>query len=142
MPPDEERRMRQIAIGLRGTGTVRASVASTAVALGSGDVPVFGTPALVALMEQAAVRALTGVLEDGETTVGTWIEVAHLAATPVGMEVRAEAELTAVEGRQLTFAVRAYDSREQIGEGRHRRAIVGRERFLAKVDEKRGAQPT
>lgn len=134
--------MRQIAIGLRGRATVQASAANTAVGLGSGDVPVFGTPALVALMEQAAVQALSGCLEDGETTVGTWIEVSHLAATPVGLEVRAEAELIAVEGRQLTFAVRAYDSRAKIGEGRHRRAMVERERFLAKAGEKRAAQPT
>ena len=134
--------MSQIAIGLRGTATARVGATNTAVALGSGDVPVFGTPALVALMEQAAVRALTGCLKEGETTVGTWIEISHLAATPVGMEVRAEAELTAVEGRQLTYVVRAHDSREKIGEGRHQRAIVGRERFLTKVGEKRGAQPT
>jgi fluoroacetyl-CoA thioesterase len=130
--------MNEIVIGLCGTAILRVSLANTAAALGSGDVPVFGTPALVALAEQAAVRALAGRLKEGETTVGTWIEVSHLAATPVGIEVRAEAELTAIEGRQLTFAVRAYDSHERIGEGKHHRIIVRRERFLLKIGEKSG----
>jgi len=130
--------MNEIAIGLCGTATARVTPANTAEALGSGDVPVFGTPALVALMEQAAVRALAGRLKEGETTVGTWITVSHLAATPVDMEVRAEAELTAIEGRQLTFAVRAFDPHERIGEGKHHRTIVGRERFLLRIGEKRG----
>lgn len=120
-------------IGARGTATVKVEAANTALALGSGDVPVFGTPALVALMEQAAVAALAGGLEAGETTVGTWLEIAHLAATPVGAAVRAEAELVAVEGRTLTFAVVAYDDRQKVGEGRHQRVRVARGRFLSKL---------
>jgi len=87
----------------------------------------------VALMEHAAVVALAGGLEPGETTVGTWIEIAHLAATPVGAAVRAEAELVAVEGRKLTFAVVAYDDRQKIGEARHQRVRVARDRFLEKL---------
>ena len=121
------------AIGARGSATVTVEAANTALALGSGDVPVFGTPALVALMEHAAVVALAGGLEPGETTVGTWIEIAHLAATPVGAVVRAEAELVAVEGRKLTFAVVAYDDRQKIGEARHQRVRVARDRFLEKL---------
>lgn len=121
------------AIGARGVATAKVDGANTALALGSGDVPVFGTPALVALLEQAAVAALAGGLEPGETTVGTWLEVAHLAATPVGMTVRAEAELVAAEGRKLTFAVVAFDDRQKIGEGRHQRMRVVRDRFLSKL---------
>jgi fluoroacetyl-CoA thioesterase len=126
-----------IEVGLRGTSRLRVASEHTAESLGSGDVPVFGTPALVALMETAAVNALAGHLAPDETSVGTWLELAHLAATPVGAEVRADAELVAVEGRILTFAVTAYDPREKIGEGRHRRAVVTRDRFLRKVGEKR-----
>ncbi len=126
-----------LAIGLRGTARLRVTAQQTADTLGSGDVPVYATPSLVALLETAAVNAVAGHLDPGETTVGTWIEVTHLAATPVGMEVRAEAVLTAVEDRKLSFAVIAHDAREKIGEGRHRRMIVARDHFLAKVAGKR-----
>ncbi len=124
-------------IGLRGTATIRVTAQNTAEALGSGDVPVYATPSLVALLETAAVNAVASHLSPGETTVGTWIEVTHLAATPVGMEVRAEATLSAVEGRRLTFTVVAHDAREKVGEGRHQRIVVARDRFLAKVADKR-----
>jgi predicted thioesterase len=127
--------MATLAPGLRGTATGSVAADNTAIALGSGDVPVYGTPALVALMEKAAVCALGDRLGPDETTVGTWIEVNHLAATPVGLEVRAEAELVAVEGRQLSFVLTAFDSRQKIGEGRHHRALLSRERFLAKLQE-------
>ena len=129
--------MGAIAIGLRGAARTQVAAEETAAALGSGDVPVYGTPSLVALLETAAVDAVAGQLGPGETTVGTWIEVTHLAATPIGMEVRAEATLTAVDGRTLSFAVVAFDGREKVGEGRHRRMIVARDRFLAKVADKR-----
>jgi predicted thioesterase len=118
---------------LRGQAARQVTADLTAERLGSGDVPVFGTPALVALLEAAAVNALAGHLSPGETTVGTRLEVAHLAATPVGAEVRAEAELIAVEGRKLTFAAKAFDHRAQIGECRHQRLIVPRDAFLARV---------
>ncbi len=124
-------------IGLRGEAIMQVTHEKTAEAWGSGDVPVFGTPSLVALLETAAVNAVAGRLEAGETTVGTWLDVAHLAATPVGLDVRAEAELIAVEGRKLTFTVVAHDTREKIGECRHQRVIVSRDRFLAKVQTKR-----
>lgn len=125
------------AIGARGVAAAKVQPENTALAFGSGDVPVFGTPALVALMEHAAVVALAGGLAPGETTVGTWLEIAHLAATPVGAAVRAEAELVAVEGRKLTFTVVAFDDRQKIGEGRHERMRVARDRFLGKL----GAAP-
>ncbi len=120
-------------IGLRGRASLRVRREHTAEAWGSGDVPVYGTPSLVALLETAAVNAVAGRLGPGETTVGTWVEVSHLAATPVGAEVWAEAELTAIEGRRLTFTVVAHDHRNKIGEGRHHRMIVSRDRFLARA---------
>ena len=125
--------MGELAIGARGAATVKVAAENTALALGSGDVPVFGTPALVALMEKAAVAAVAGGLDSAETTVGTWLEIAHLAATPVGATVRAEAELVAIEGRKLTFAVAAHDGRQKIGEGRHQRMRVSRDRFLGRL---------
>lgn len=125
--------MGDLVIGVRGGATVKVTAENTALALGSGDVPVFATPALVALVEKAAVAAVAGSLDPGETTVGTWLEIAHLAATPVGAAVRAEAELVAVEGRKLTFAVVAHDGRQKIGEGRHQRMRVARDRFLSKL---------
>ncbi|HJT37232.1 MAG TPA: thioesterase family protein [Actinomycetota bacterium] len=102
----------------------------TAVALGSGDVAVFGTPALLALIEEAAVTALRGALPDGRTSVGTHVELDHLAPSRVGAEVRALVTLTAVEGRALTFDCEAYDGETLIGRATHKRAVVDRERFL------------
>jgi predicted thioesterase len=119
--------------GLRGAARVAVGPGHTAQALGSGDLPVFGTPALIALLERAAVAAVDGHLDPGDTTVGTRIEVAHLAATPVGDEVRAEAEVTAVDGRKLAFSVVAFDGRQKVAEGRHERVLVTRERFLARL---------
>jgi predicted thioesterase len=126
----------ELAVGLRGRASLRVTPQHTAGAWGSGDVPVYGTPSLVALLETAAVKAVAGKLDPGETTVGTWIEVSHLAATPVGAEVSAEAELVGVEGRKLTFTIVAHDDRNKIGECRHQRVIVSRERFLAKTARK------
>jgi fluoroacetyl-CoA thioesterase len=123
--------------GLEGTATRHVGQEHSAVALASGDVLVFATPMLVALVEEAAVAAVQPHLPAGQTTVGTWLEISHVAATPVGMTVRATAVLEAAEGRTLTFAVAAWDEREKIGEGRHRRAIVVRDRFMARVNAKR-----
>jgi predicted thioesterase len=119
--------------GLTGAVSWRATERHSAQAWGSGAVPVFATPSLVGLMETAAMAALEGCLTDSETTVGTRIEVSHLAATPLGDEVRAEATLTSVDGRRLTFEIVAYDSAQRIGEGRHERVIVSRDRFLARL---------
>jgi fluoroacetyl-CoA thioesterase len=103
---------------------------------GSGLVPFFSTPALVGLMEATAVAALAGHLPPGQTTVGGHIDMHHLAATPVGMKVRARAELTAVEGRKLTFKVQAWDEVELIGEANHERFVIDEAKFLARVGEK------
>jgi fluoroacetyl-CoA thioesterase len=110
--------------------------ADTASKWGSGLVPVFSTPALVGLMESAAVAALTGHLLSGQTSVGGRIDVRHLAATPVGMQVRARAELTGVEGRKLIFKVEAWDEVELIGEAEHERFIVDEARFLGRIQAK------
>jgi fluoroacetyl-CoA thioesterase len=110
--------------------------ADTASKWGSGLVPVFSTPALVGLMESAAVAALAGHLAPGQTSVGGRIDVRHLAATPVGMQVRARAELTGVEGRKLIFKVEAWDEVELIGEAEHERFIVDEARFLGRIQAK------
>jgi fluoroacetyl-CoA thioesterase len=108
----------------------------TASKWGSGLVPVFSTPALVGLMESAAVAALIGHLSPGQTSVGGRIDVRHLAATPVGMQVRARAELTSVEGRKLFFKIQAWDEIELIGEAEHERFMVDEVRFLGRVQAK------
>ena len=103
---------------------------------GSGGLPVFSTPALVGLMESTAVAALTGYLSPVQTTVGGHIDVRHLAATPVGMTVRARAELTAIEGRKLIFKIQAWDEVELIGEADHDRFVIDEAKFVAKVAAK------
>ncbi len=108
----------------------------TASNWGSGGLPVFSTPALVGLMESAAVIALRGHLPPGHETVGGRIDVRHLAATPVRMKVRARAELTAIEGRKLTFKIQAWDEAELIGEAVHDRFVIDEVKFLAKVGAK------
>lgn len=119
--------------GLTGTASGEVTSANTAIALGSGDVPVFATPALAGLMEAAAVDALLDALDAEQTTVGVQLELQHLAATPLGMTVRAEARLMTVEGRSLTFRVSATDEVEQIGVGMHQRVIVDRDRFMSRT---------
>jgi fluoroacetyl-CoA thioesterase len=108
----------------------------TASHWGSGGLPVFSTPALVGLMESAATIALTGYLPINQTTVGGHIDVRHLAATPVGMTVRARAELIEIEGRKLAFKVQAWDEVELIGEADHDRFVIDEAKFMAKVGSK------
>ena len=108
----------------------------TAERLGSGSVPVFGTPALVGLMEGAAIQVLEGRLPPGTTSVGSRIDVRHLAPTPVGMHVRARAELQEVDGCRLVFHIEAWDEGQQIGEATHERFVVDRDRFIAKATVK------
>lgn len=125
-----------LAPGIKGTAETSVTALNTAVTMGSGEVEVFATPALVALMEAAAVQCVRGHLGPGETSVGTRLEISHMAATPRDMAVRAEAVLHAVEGRRLIFQVAAFDEREKIGEGRHERVVVQRDRFVTKVQAK------
>jgi len=123
--------------GLTGEVTTRVDTSNTAQSLGSGLVPVYGTPALIALLELAAVSAIANALPPGSTSVGTHLDVSHLAATPLGMVVHGRATLTAVEGRRLTFAVEAYDDVEKVGEGTHTRVVVDAERFVQRAEAKR-----
>lgn len=129
-----------ISPGLKGEVERSVSPQDTAAEHGSGLVPVFSTPALVALMESAAVQALAGHLDSGQTTVGARIDVQHLAATPVGMTVRAEARLQEVDGRKLVFQVEAYDAVEKIGSAVHVRYVIDEARFMAHVKMKSGQE--
>ena len=126
-----------LTVGLKGRSETVVTTGNTAAALGSGLLPVFAPPAMIALIENAAVQATDGALDEGCGTVGTHLDVSHDAATPIGLRVWAEAELTAVEGRALTFAVTAYDERGPIGKGTHSRFVIQNEKFLAKAEKKR-----
>jgi fluoroacetyl-CoA thioesterase len=132
-----EHAMIPLSPGLSAELSITVTDADTAAKWGSGLVPVYSTPALVGLMEAAAVKALEGQLEAGKTTVGGHIDVHHMAATPVGMTVRARAELTAIDGRKLTFQVEAWDEVEKIGEALHERFLIDTEKFVARVQAKR-----
>ncbi len=125
--------------GLKGEITLIVEDQHTAAAYGSGLVPVLSTPHLVALLESAAKEAVQPYLQEGQSTVGTLVNIRHLAATPVGMQVRATAELLSVEGRRLRFRVEAWDEQEKIGEGEHERFIIDWARFMARVAQKRGS---
>ena len=118
--------------GLTGEATTVVVHENTAAAVGAGGVEVFGTPMMIALMENAAWRAVADHLDDGQVTVGTLVNVKHLAATPLGQHVRATAELIEIDRRRLVFKVEAYDEKQRIGEGFHERFIVNLDRFLPK----------
>lgn len=122
-----------VEVGLKHSTVMTVTEGNTAEYIGSGDMAVLATPALVALMENAAMLAVALKLEEGETTVGSMISTSHLKPSKVGATILAEAELTAVEGRKLTFAVKAFDGETLIGEGEHVRFIVNRDKFLSKL---------
>jgi fluoroacetyl-CoA thioesterase len=124
-------------VGLVGEVRHVVDASMLASALGSGTLDVFATPALVALMENAAIQALEGHLTPEQTSVGVRVDIRHLAATPPGVEVGARAELVEVDGRRLVFRVEAFDSHERIGEGSHERAVVDPQRLLARANAKR-----
>ena len=130
--------MEGIVPGLVGQIEMIVHEENTARVLGCGNVAVLATPEMIRLMEKAAVAAVDHLLPDGYRTVGVVVNVRHLAATPAGMRVRAQAELAAVEGRRLTFRVEADDEVEKIGEGAHERVIIDLEKFEARVRAKRG----
>jgi len=123
-------------IGIKNSCETLVCSENTARAMGSGALEVFATPAMIALMEKAAMECVAPFLEAGQGTVGIKMDVSHVAASPVGMKVRAEAELTAIEKRTLTFKVSAYAGDELIGEGTHQRAVILNERFMEKAQAK------
>jgi fluoroacetyl-CoA thioesterase len=122
-----------LSIGMTGEATTVVVHENTAAAVGAGGVEVFGTPMMVALMENAAWRAVANELDEGQVTVGTAVNIRHLGATPLGQHVRATAELTEIDGRRLVFKVEAYDERQKIGDGSHERFIVDLKRFLGRI---------
>ena len=123
-------------IGIKGSSSCTVTLNDTAKALGSGGLDVLSTPKLIALMENAALLSVRPYLEEGSDTVGTLLNVKHLAATPVGMTVRAEAELIEIDRRRLVFSVKAWDEAELVGEGTHERFIVDMEKFTNKCNSK------
>lgn len=126
-----------ITVGMTGRAEAAVTEQNTAMAAGSGTLPVFGTPFMAALMEAAAVAALAPCMAQGESSVGTRLEITHDAATPIGMWVWAEAEVTAVDRRKISFSVRAFDSAGQIGGGTHDRFIIDAEKFLFKAQNRK-----
>lgn len=123
-------------IGMVGITQTTVNGINTAKEMGSGTLEVFATPAMVALMEKAATIAVQESLSKEYTTVGTMINIRHIAATPLGMKVSARATLTEVDGKRLVFAVEAFDDREKIGEGQHERYVINAERFMDKANGK------
>lgn len=121
-----------MAVGLKGEARLVVGEGDTALALGSGNVCVLGTPRLVALFEQATVDALGGILETGQTTVGMRVQIDHLQPTPIGAEIVAEALLDKIEGRRISFSVSASDSGGLVAAGKVTRVVVDVERFMSK----------
>ncbi len=123
-----------LSLGLTGEANTTVVHENTAAAVGAGGVEVFGTPMMIALMENASWRAVADQLDAGYVTVGTLVHVEHLAATPLGQKVQAAAELIKIDGRRLVFHVTAYDEKQKIGEGQHERFIVQLKQFLDRMN--------
>lgn len=124
-------------IGIKNTLEITVTGNLTAAAVGSGTLNVYATPAMIAFIEETAWKSVAPYLEEGQSTVGTRLDVSHVAPTPLGMTVRCETELTEVDGRRLVFAVNVYDKAGLIGKGTHERFIIMSEKFQAKADSKK-----
>ena len=122
--------------GITGHQETIVTVENTAKTMKSGTLDVFATPAMIALMEQTAYESVAGELEEGYGTVGTMLNVKHVSATPLGMKVTCESTLTKIDGRALTFEVKAFDEKGLIGEGTHERFLVQNEKFQGKANNK------
>lgn len=125
-----------VSVGMKGRAEAVVTQDNAAVTAGSGTLPVFATPWMCALMEKASWTAVAPGLEPGESTVGTRLNITHDSATPLGLKVWAESQVTAVDGRRIEFQVTAYDERGLIGQGTHERFVVADDRFLAKAQRK------
>jgi predicted thioesterase len=126
----------QLTPGLKGTVQLKVGVEHTAPSIGSGKVPVLGTPVMINLIEAAALAAVEHLLPAGHQSLGIHLDVRHFAATPIGMNVTATAQLIAVDGRTLSFQVEAHDEKEPIGGGTHQRVVVNVARFDERVQRK------
>lgn len=126
----------EITIGMKGFAETSVEREDTAAQVGSGSLLVYATPCMVALMEGAACDAIEEAIAEGQTTVGIELNIQHLSATPVGMDVRAEATVTAVEGKVITFELQAFDESGEIGKGTHKRCIINSQKFLEKTYSK------
>lgn len=126
----------EITVGMKGEVSSFVEREDTAKEVGSGSLLVYATPCMVALMEGAACEAIEEAMDDSKTSVGTLLNIEHISATPVGLDVRAEATVTAVEGKVITFEVRAFDEAGEIGKGTHKRVIVPTQKFLDKTYNK------
>ena len=126
----------EIIVGMKGEVGTTVEREDTAMEVGSGSLLVYATPCMVALMEGAACEAIEEALAEGQTTVGTALNIEHVSATPVGLDVRAEATVTAVEGKVITFEVKAFDEAGEIGRGTHKRVIIHSQKFLERTYNK------
>ena len=122
--------------GIKGSGRTVVTEQLTAEALGSGGLPVYGTPALIMLAEKTARESVEAFLEPGQGTVGTRVDIAHIAPTPVGRNVRCETELTEIDRRRLVFSVAVCDEAGKIAEGTHERFVIDNEKFLRKANDR------
>ena len=122
--------------GIRGEQTIIVTEQQTAKYLGSGELAVFATPCMIALMENTAYKSVQPFLDPGQGTVGTLLNVKHLAATPVGMEVRCETKLIEIDRKRLVFEVKAFDACGLIGEGTHERFVIDNQKFMQKANGK------
>lgn len=129
----------ELKTGITGKKSLTVTEKLTAASMASGTLPVLATPVMVALMEEVSKNSVMPYLAEGQSTVGTSLNVRHVSATPVGMEVSCEATLAEIDGRRLVFEVKAYDAAGVIGEGTHERFIVDNERFMAKAEAKNQA---
>ena len=126
-----------LSTGITLTKTITVEQAQLASTVRSGTLDVFATPAMVALMEETAMESVAAYLDEGTATVGTKLDISHLAASPLGAHIRCESTLVEVDGRRLVFELKAWDDTELIGEGRHERFVILSERFMSKVNAKK-----
>lgn len=126
-------------VGIKGAQSVTVDESNTAESMGSGDLPVFATPAMIALIEKTASQSVMPYLDTGSSTVGTHLDIAHSAATPIGMTVVCETELSEIDRRRLVFKVRVYDSGGEVGSGTHERFVVDSYRFMEKAELKKAS---
>lgn len=126
----------ELSIGMKGCVSSLVEPEDTAEIVGSGSLKVFATPCMAAMMEGAACEAIQEALPEEQTSVGVSLNIEHISATPVGMEVRAEAEVTAIDGKKITFQVAAFDEKGEIGRGTHQRVLVNAQKFLDRTYDK------